>query len=74
MGLITFDNTQHGADLFDWKVEGNIYTRSMHPTTSVLAQRLAESGEIGGDHPSVWGAADGRQHSADISQALDAAG
>lgn len=38
----TFDNTQHGADLFDLKVEGNIYTRIMNPTTSVLEQRLAE--------------------------------
>ena len=38
----TFDNTQHGADLFDLKVEGNIYTRIMNPTSSVLEQRLAE--------------------------------
>ncbi len=37
-----FDNTQHGADLFDLKVEGNIYTRIMNPTTAVLEQRLAE--------------------------------
>tara|TARA_R110002167_G_scaffold353389_1_gene566661 strand:- start:2875 stop:4167 length:1293 start_codon:yes stop_codon:yes gene_type:complete len=37
----TFDNTQHGADLFDLKVAGNIYTRIMNPTTSVLEQRLA---------------------------------
>ncbi len=36
-----FDNTQHGADLFDLKVEGNIYTRIMNPTTAVLEQRLA---------------------------------
>ena len=28
----TFDDTQHGADLFDLKVEGNIYTRIMNPT------------------------------------------
>jgi O-acetylhomoserine (thiol)-lyase len=28
-----FDNTQHGADLFDLKVQGNIYTRIMNPTT-----------------------------------------
>ena len=32
----TFDNTQHGADLFDLKVPGNIYTRIMNPTTDVL--------------------------------------
>ncbi len=37
----TFDNTQHGADLFDLKVEGNIYTRIMNPTTGALEQRLA---------------------------------
>ncbi|MDP2380853.1 MAG: aminotransferase class I/II-fold pyridoxal phosphate-dependent enzyme, partial [Pseudohongiella sp.] len=44
----TFDNTQHGADLFDLKVAGNIYTRIMNPTTAVLEQRLAEmEGGIG---------------------------
>lgn len=37
----TFDDTQHGADLFDLKVEGNIYTRIMNPTTAVLEQRIA---------------------------------
>jgi len=37
-----FDDTQHGADLFDLKVEGNIYTRIMNPTTAVLEQRIAE--------------------------------
>jgi len=37
----TFDNTQHGADLFDLKVAGNIYSRIMNPTTAVLEQRLA---------------------------------
>ena len=37
----TFDNTQHGADLFDLKVAGNIYTRIMNPTTAVLEQRIA---------------------------------
>ena len=36
-----FDNTQHGADLFDLKVAGNIYTRIMNPTTAVLEQRVA---------------------------------
>jgi O-acetylhomoserine (thiol)-lyase len=36
-----FDNTQHGADLFDLKVEGNIYSRIMNPTNGVLEQRLA---------------------------------
>ncbi len=35
-----FDNTQHGADLFDLKVEGNIYTRIMNPTTAVLEERV----------------------------------
>lgn len=37
----TFDDTQHGADLFDLKVQGNIYTRIMNPTSDVLEQRLA---------------------------------
>lgn len=37
----TFDNTQHGADLFDLKVPGNIYTRIMNPTNDVLEQRVA---------------------------------
>ncbi|QDF97550.1 O-acetylhomoserine aminocarboxypropyltransferase [Azoarcus sp. DD4] len=36
-----FDDTQHGADLFDLKVQGNIYTRIMNPTTAVLEQRVA---------------------------------
>ena len=36
-----FDNTQHGADLFDLKVPGNIYTRIMNPTQDVLEQRVA---------------------------------
>jgi O-acetylhomoserine (thiol)-lyase len=36
-----FDDTQHGADLFDLKVPGNIYTRIMNPTTDVLEKRLA---------------------------------
>ena len=44
----TFDNTQHGADLFDLKVPGNIYTRIMNPTQDVLEQRLtALEGGIG---------------------------
>ena len=36
-----FDNTQHGADLFDLKVAGNIYTRIMNPTNAVLEARMA---------------------------------
>ena len=44
-----FDNTQHGADLFDLKVQGNIYTRIMNPTTAVLEERVAQlEGGIGG--------------------------
>ncbi len=44
-----FDSTQHGADLFDLKVQGNIYTRIMNPTTAVLEERVAEmEGGIGG--------------------------
>ncbi len=37
----TFDNTQHGADLFDLKVPGNIYTRITNPTNDILEQRVA---------------------------------
>lgn len=36
-----FDNAQHGADLFDLAVPGNIYTRIMNPTNDVLEQRVA---------------------------------
>jgi O-acetylhomoserine (thiol)-lyase len=36
-----FDNAQHGADLFNLAVPGNIYTRIMNPTQDVLEQRLA---------------------------------
>jgi len=44
-----FDNTQHGADLFDLKVQGNIYTRIMNPTSDVLEKRVAAmEGGIGG--------------------------
>ncbi len=37
-----FDSTQHGADLFDLKEPGNIYTRIMNPTTAVLEERVAQ--------------------------------
>ena len=37
----TIDDTQHGADLFDLKVEGNIYSRIGNPTNAVLEQRVA---------------------------------
>ena len=37
----TFDDTQHGADLFDLKVAGNIYTRITNPTNAVLEARVA---------------------------------
>ncbi len=37
----TFDDTQHGADLFNLAVPGNIYTRIMNPTTDVLEKRVA---------------------------------
>jgi O-acetylhomoserine (thiol)-lyase len=37
-----FDNAQHGADLFNLAVEGNIYTRIMNPTVDVLEKRAAE--------------------------------
>ena len=37
-----FDNTQHGADLFNLAVLGNIYSRIMNPTNDVLEQRIAD--------------------------------
>lgn len=37
----TFDDTQHGADLFDLKVPGNIYSRITNPTNDILEQRVA---------------------------------
>lgn len=36
-----FDNAQHGADLFNLAVPGNIYTRIMNPTQAVLEERVA---------------------------------
>ncbi|MEI8655173.1 MULTISPECIES: O-acetylhomoserine aminocarboxypropyltransferase/cysteine synthase family protein [Vibrio] len=36
-----FDNAQHGADLFNLAVAGNIYTRIMNPTNDVLEKRMA---------------------------------
>ena len=36
-----FDSAQHGADLFDLKVAGNIYTRIGNPTQAVLEERVA---------------------------------
>ncbi|MFM2320607.1 MAG: hypothetical protein RLZZ215_3228 [Pseudomonadota bacterium] len=36
-----FDNAQHGADLFNLVVPGNIYTRIMNPTNDVLEKRVA---------------------------------
>ena len=38
----TFDDTQHGADLFNLVVPGNIYSRIMNPTNAVLEQRITE--------------------------------
>ena len=36
----TFDDTQHGADLFNLAVPGNIYSRIMNPTNAVLEQLM----------------------------------
>ncbi len=36
-----FDDAQHGADLFNLAVPGNIYTRIMNPTADVLEKRVA---------------------------------
>jgi len=37
-----FDSAEHGAQLFNLEVPGNIYTRIMNPTTAVLEQRVAQ--------------------------------
>ena len=37
-----FDSTQHGADLFDLKVAGNIYTRIGNPTSNIVEKRIAD--------------------------------
>ncbi|MCF0059748.1 O-acetylhomoserine aminocarboxypropyltransferase/cysteine synthase family protein [Dyadobacter sp. CY356] len=37
----TFNNSEHGANLFALKEFGNIYTRIMNPTTDVFEKRLA---------------------------------
>ena len=53
-----FDNAQHGADLFNLAVPGNIYTRIMNPTSDVLEKRLAElDGGIAGLATSAGSAA-----------------
>jgi O-acetylhomoserine (thiol)-lyase len=51
-----FDDAQHGADLFDLAVPGNIYSRIMNPTNDVLEQRLAamEGGIAGLAVGSEW--------------------
>lgn len=44
-----FDDAQHGADLFNLAVPGNIYTRIMNPTSDVLEKRCAAlDGGVGG--------------------------
>jgi O-acetylhomoserine (thiol)-lyase len=44
----TFNDTQHGADLFNLAVPGNIYSRIMNPTNAVLEERLTQlEGGIG---------------------------
>ena len=43
-----FEDTQHGADLFNLSRPGNIYTRIMNPTTAVFEERIADlEGGIG---------------------------
>ncbi len=37
-----FDSAQYGADLFDLKIPGNIYTRIMNPTCDALERRVAD--------------------------------
>jgi O-acetylhomoserine (thiol)-lyase len=36
-----FEDTEHAADLFGLRKEGNIYTRLMNPTTDVFEKRMA---------------------------------
>jgi O-acetylhomoserine (thiol)-lyase len=36
-----FNDTEHAADLFGLRAEGNIYTRLMNPTTDVFEKRIA---------------------------------
>ncbi len=36
-----FENSQYAADLFEFKKDGNIYTRINNPTTDVLERRVA---------------------------------
>ena len=44
----TFNDTQHGADLFNLAVPGNIYSRIMNPTNAVLEARMtALEGGVG---------------------------
>jgi O-acetylhomoserine (thiol)-lyase len=51
-----FDSAQHGADLFDLKVAGNIYSRIMNPTNDVLEKRVAalEGGIAALAWPRAW--------------------
>lgn len=37
-----FEDSQHGADLFNLTRSGNIYTRIMNPTTQVFEERMAD--------------------------------
>ena len=54
-----FDNAQHGADLFNLAVPGNIYTRIMNPTADVLEKRVAAlEGGVAGLALSAGSAAD----------------
>ena len=46
-----FESAQHGADLFNLAVPGNIYTRIMNPTNDVLEQRMAA---LEGGSPHWW--------------------
>ena len=64
-----FDSTQHGADLFDLKVAGNIYTRIMNPTTDVLEKRMAE---LEGGIAAVIAAMPEAMHSAAIPPSIAA--
>ena len=74
-----FDDTQHGADLFDLKVAGNIYTRIMNPTSDVLEKRLAQRVFAGfrlSRDPGLWTVSAmvaGEQNIPAVREALDQA-
>ena len=64
----TFDDTKHGADLFNLAVPGNIYTRITNPTNAVPEARVAgrrrvrRPGDVHQRHPRQRRLRRGRHH------------